>query len=300
MTRARDVSWTLAFCASLMLHGGLVWLMVEGYIRSLPALIGELTSPAPAALNHTDAIFIPRTPDRMGQSDGKGEAVNSVEGDTPLQAPQAPQEQAFISRDPEGAASVGVEPSPSVQPPGENGAGAKSKDLPPTSPLAAAPPLEDAMPFGVTDSNPPSMPRPTDSASAAQTNDAKPGSTAPPADPAPMSDSESDPFSNAGSVTFAQGKVEARYGRKVKTVRPRLSFAAQADLFGLQYPSVILKVKIDSTGKVISVDILKTSGSDEVDLACQMALYDWWIEPPKDAAGHPRPDVMVWRLDWRS
>ena len=283
-----------------MLHAGLVWLLIEGYVHSLPTLIGEAAGAAPVVVNRTDAIFIPRTPDRMGQSDGKGDAVNSVEGEQPLQAPQAPQEQAFISRDPQGAGNVGVEPSPSVLPPGENGSGPKSADLPPASPLAASPPVENVTPFGVNEPSQPPMPKPSDLVSAPNANDAKPGSTAPPADPAPMSDSESDPFSNAGSVTFAQGRVEARYGRKVKTIRPRLSFAAQADLFALQYPSVILEVKIDSTGKVISVDILKSSGSNEVDLACQMALYDWWIEPPKDQAGNPKPDVMVWRLDWRS
>lgn len=281
-----------------MLHAGLVWLMLEGYVRSLPALIGDLAGVAPSATNRPDAIFIPRTPDQMGLSDGRGNAVNAVDGDRPLQAPQALQEQAFISRDPQGAGNVGAEPSPSVQPPGNNDSQNAKADLPPTSPLAAAPPPDNLTPFGVDSPN--DQPVPKSAEPAPTGNGTRPGSTTPPADPAPMSDSESDPFTNVGNATFAQGRVEARYGRKVKTVRPRLSFAAQADLFGLQYPSVILKVKIDSTGKVTSVDILKSSGSNEVDLACQMALYDWWIEPPKDAAGHPRPDVMVWRLDWHS
>lgn len=298
MTRPRDVSWTLAFCASLMLHAGLVWLMVEGYVRGLPEMIGELAHASPAVANRPDAIFIPHMPDQMGQSDGRGDAVNFVEGDTPQQAPQTSQEQAFISRDPQGAGNVGVEPSPSVLTPGDNGIGPHTADLPPASPLSATPPSEKLTPFGVGDTSDAPKPKPTEAIPMG--NSARPGSTAPPADPAPMSDSESDPFSNAGSVTFAPGRVEARYGRKVKTVRPRLTSAAQADLFGLQYPSVILKVKIDSTGKVTSVDILKSSGSNEVDLICQMTLYEWWIEPPKDAAGRPRPDVMVWRLDWRS
>lgn len=297
MTRRRDLSWTLAFCASLVLHAGLVWAMLEGYVKSLPALIGDLSrnSQAEVVTNHPAAIFIPRSPDQMGQSDGQGQGINSVEGDRPMLAPQAQQEQAFISRDPEGAGHVGVEPSPSVLSPGEDGADSPPADLPPASPMSAVRPSDNLTPFGISGPDHPPMPRPSESTPAAKANPAVPS-----ADPAPMSDSESDPFSNAGSATFSQGRVEARYGRKVKTVRPRLSFAAQADLFGLQYPIVILKVKIDDTGKVTSVDILKSSGSNEVDLACQMALYDWWIEPPRDAGGHPRPDVMVWRLDWQS
>ena len=47
-------------------------------------------------------------------------------------------------------------------------------------------------------------------------------------DPAPQSDSESDPFTKIGSVVFRAGSMDARFGRKVKTIRPRLTRARDA------------------------------------------------------------------------
>jgi TonB family protein len=119
------------------------------------------------------------------------------------------------------------------------------------------------------------------------------------ADPAPMSDSEIDPFSEMGSATFRAGKVEARTGRQVRTSRPRLSLGARYELLKWADPQVILKVKIDASGNVTSVDVLRSSGSSDLDLACQQAMYEWWIEPPRDASGNAVPDVMVWHLHWR-
>ena len=43
-----------------------------------------------------------------------------------------------------------------------------------------------------------------------------------------MSDSESDPFAHgSNSIEFRDGRADVRFGRKVKTVRPRLSLAAK-------------------------------------------------------------------------
>ena len=82
-------------------------------------------------------------------------------------------------------------------------------------------------------------------------------------------------------------------------MRPRLTLAGHYDLAAMQYPSVQLTVRIDATGKVISADILRSSGSNQIDLPCQQAMYDWWIEPPKDEKGKPMADVMVWLLSFR-
>jgi TonB family protein len=121
----------------------------------------------------------------------------------------------------------------------------------------------------------------------------------PAGDPAPQSDSESDPFSKVGSVVFRPGSIEARVGRKVKTIRPRLTLAGQVDVIALEYPTVQLKVKIDESGKVVSVDVIRSSGSNEIDLSCQRAMYAWWIEPAKAADGKAMADVMVWDLAFR-
>ncbi len=84
----------------------------------------------------------------------------------------------------------------------------------------------------------------------------------------------------------------------MRTVRPRLTLAGQYDLLALADPTVVLRVWIDAAGKVTNVQIEKSSGSNEVDQPCRVALYDWWIEPAKDASGRPVPSTMRWYLEW--
>jgi TonB family protein len=119
------------------------------------------------------------------------------------------------------------------------------------------------------------------------------------ADPAPRSDSESDAFSTTGAVVFRTGHLDARFGRQVKTVRPRLNLAGQYDLWSLPSPSVVMKVRADETGRVRSVEIIKSSGSNEVDQPAKLAMYEWWFEPPKDPAGNPQPAEMTWTISWQ-
>ncbi len=125
----------------------------------------------------------------------------------------------------------------------------------------------------------------------------KAGTTA--ADPAPMSDSESDAFSTTGAAVFRNGKLEARFGRQVKTIRPRLNLAGRQDLLSLPSPSVVLKVRADQTGRVRNVEVIKSSGSNEVDQPCVLAMYDWWIEPAKDKSGKTTAAEMTWTISWR-
>lgn len=116
--------------------------------------------------------------------------------------------------------------------------------------------------------------------------------------PAPPTDSESDPFAKAPSVVFRAGRVEARMGRKIKTVRPRLSLAGQYDVAGAGQISAVFGVHIDANGNVTQIDLLRSSGSNEIDLPCRRALQQWWIEPPKDKNGKPMPDVLVIKLSF--
>jgi TonB family protein len=118
------------------------------------------------------------------------------------------------------------------------------------------------------------------------------------ADPAPQTDSESDPFSIIGSVEFRPGKMVPRFGRKVKTVRPRLDLAGQYDLLAGSIPRVILRVRADETGRVREVTISKSSGSEEIDRPCIEAMYQWWFEPLRDKQGRPQPTVMLWTLSF--
>jgi TonB family protein len=133
-------------------------------------------------------------------------------------------------------------------------------------------------------------------AAAAPVQDSPPKIDAPPGDPAPQSDSESHPFAKIGSVTFRNGKVDVRFGRKVKSVHPRLTLAAEYDLRVLRKATVVLSLRIDETGKVVSADILRSSGTNQLDLPTQQAMYEWWFEPSKDKDGKPVPDILVFTM----
>lgn len=120
-----------------------------------------------------------------------------------------------------------------------------------------------------------------------------------PADPAPMSDQESDAFSTKGTVIIAPGKIEAKLGRKVKPIKPRLPLKGQVDVVSLENPTAVFKVSIDPTGKVTDVRTLRSSGSNEIDHPTELALYQWWIEPAKNKQGKAIKDVIVLTIAWR-
>lgn len=132
-------------------------------------------------------------------------------------------------------------------------------------------------------------------AGASQSRDGQAGGSergAPAADAAPESDSESDAFARIGSVRFKNGKLDVRLGRTVKTVRPRFTIKGGLDQMSLVNPVTVVKVTIAETGKVSDVRVIRSSGSNELDLPWVLAVYKWWFEPAKDAAGRPTTDIV--------
>jgi TonB family protein len=115
----------------------------------------------------------------------------------------------------------------------------------------------------------------------------------PAGDPAPMSESESDAFSRSGSIQVRNGRVEARLGRSFKSVKPRLSLKGELDAISIARPIVEMKVSVDETGRVIDVQVLRSSGSNEIDLPTTTAMYKWWIEPAKNKEGKAIKDVIL-------
>ena len=108
-----------------------------------------------------------------------------------------------------------------------------------------------------------------------------------------MGDSESDPFAKKGAVQFKRGATDIQFGRKHKIIRPRLGLAAQTDLLNLRDPvTLVLALTLDDSGKVIRVDVLKSSGSRNLDQSCKVAAYEWWLEPTKDKSGKAVKDVV--------
>jgi TonB family protein len=120
-------------------------------------------------------------------------------------------------------------------------------------------------------------------------------------DPLPPSDSDSDAFSQfAGSAVLRQGRLEVQFGRKVKSRRPRFNTGGVVDLIYDQHGiDVVLAVATDATGKVTSVKVSKSSGSNAIDQPIVVSMYDWWFEPPKDKDGKPRPDHFKFTIGLR-
>jgi TonB family protein len=302
-----DHSLTVALCVSLVAHTGMVFVLAGRALDNpQPDLLSLRRAENP--VDSQSPIYLARRPPPptdllFGAQDGAGDAANSAPGDRPLVGRDAGQVQAFLSRDPIGGGHVGEEPTMNVVPPSEwsNPPAAQARPL-----IVAM--VDSAPAFGVRG---PDLPAPhmkrdlplvsEPAEQAPRLNDGAPASSnAPAADPAMMSDSESDPFArSANSIEFHDGRVDVRYGRKVKTVRPRLSLAAKYDLLGMQYPRMVVRMYVESSGEVRRVDIVKSTGSDSADQEVKVALYQWWIEPPKDKRGVALADVVEFPIVWR-
>ena len=46
----------------------------------------------------------------------------------------------------------------------------------------------------------------------------------------------------------------------------------------------------------MGVQVLKSSGSRDIDQACKVAAYQWWLEPTKDKSGKPIKDVVPFTI----
>src|SRR3954447_11103249 len=111
---------------------------------------------------------------------------------------------------------------------------------PPPPPRVPGPPPAPAPAEKVALAPPPQPPTAVDVSSqpGAVASAATPAVAQPPSgDPAPMSDSESDPFSRLGTATYKDGALHIQFGRKVKTRRPKVLLAGMVDLMTLRRAS---------------------------------------------------------------
>jgi TonB family protein len=319
----RNLSLTVALCASLTAHALIVLWAARQYVAEIG---GHIMLPG-FRLTLLGSPLLPEEPrNRLGDEDGKGTAMLSTPGELPLLAPKASQDQPFLSLDPVGAGEVGVKPTESTAPP-DDGSGDSPAAPMPAQPIApppavfAAPANADPAPTGVKDPieslGGPFVRKPrgdveqetpleTSSAVAmaailppAQNADPNPlnkSGARSSADPAPLADSESDPTGVIGSATFRPGATDVQIGRKSRLTRPRLSLAAKADLTTERTRSLVLRLKLDETGKVTSAEVYRSSGSIAVDQPCQIAAYSWWFEPLKNSEGTPVKDVILFTI----
>jgi TonB family protein len=120
-----------------------------------------------------------------------------------------------------------------------------------------------------------------------------PGTKQPAADQAPKSDSESDASSARGGLKVVAGRVEGRFGRRVKIIQPDIRLKGGMDaITSLRDPKVVMRVDLDEAGKVKLVTLVRSSGSRELDRPTVQAVYRWWIEPPLDKDGKPLADSL--------
>lgn len=321
MDRDSGTTALVATLVSLGAHAALILLCAEIFAHSTRVYepgfaAGEILGP--------DEIVIDRSGD-LGIREGIGFATNGSPGSIEQLARRSPVDQAFLSRDPIGAGRVGNLPSMSVEPQGQAAgsdieraaqksqhASLESFQSPPEIPAfvgAHRPEVQSAEPKADFEKLRQQVAQREEQEEQRQQQEeqrqqsavalARPGASKPPADPAPMSESESDPFSKTGGVEFRNGKMDVRFGRSFKSVRPRLSTAAQLDLLSIRSPRIVLKIAIDEAGKVTKVDVLRSTGSKIVDQPVTVALYQWWFEPAKNADGKPIPDELVLPITWQ-
>lgn len=117
-------------------------------------------------------------------------------------------------------------------------------------------------------------------------------------DDAQISDSESDAFSQIGAEMFVRGGVKAKAGRKVRTVKPRLGEHALMDWATIGRAIIVMKVSIGVDGHVTNVKVVRSSGSDSMDLETSLAIYRWWIEPKKGSDGLAIADNVTLTIVW--
>lgn len=312
MRRCIDRTWTVALSVSLLFHGTAMFAIVQGYIRELRAMLAQ----PPLVRVHEDVddlIYIDASPDRprlaLGDSTGTGYAVNAWPGDESMLAREGPEDQAWLSRDPSG---VGGDSA---------GASALRTGRAAPSPAVLPPSTETNRPFGVASTDAQNVPHrnvplPSSAIALGEKSDTTlpaqqpanpqsamtdmlPGGSPRAGDPAPMSDSDSDPFARIGSAEFRPGRVDVQLGRKHKITRPKLLLAGRDALLALRFPTLVLKISIDSAGNVSAVEVIRSSGSNEIDQPCQIAAYDWWFEPSRDIEGNAVPDVILFTIQWR-
>ena len=301
--RARDLSLTTALCASLVVHAILALVTFEGARRQLAHIW------LPPFERHTADVIEADPIDavRLGGLKDLGLAPNSSPGEESLRAIEAPNDQALLSRDPVGPGRIGGPMSFSMVAPTDG----PTVDATPVAMAQAAQsapvlpvPTDAGQPFGAgSDAVPHLTPKrrsaePTPATPPAPEPTAVAKSNKPAADPAPMSSSESDAFSTLGGLEFRDGRMEARFGRAFKSVRPQLSLAAQIELMTLTNPRMVMKITIDDTGKVTKVDVVRSTGSDLVDQPVKIAMYQWWFEPSKGPSGKPIGDTVVMPVSW--
>ena len=311
--RARDLWLTIALSASLLAHGLLALITFEG------ARLQMATIRLPGFPRDTPDVIEVDPPDtvNLGGAANDGFSPNASPGKETIRAKDAPSDQALLSRDPQGPGRIGDLPSFSLVPQTDETAAASGSSIP-TAVLRRSDPVlpvatDVPRPFGAGPDvavmlvprlrpaharSPESQQQTEEQQQQQQQQQPVARSNQRAADPAIMSPSESDAFSTLGGIEFRDGRIDSRLGRAFKSVRPQLGLAAQIDLMGLTDPRIVLKLRIDATGKVVAVDVVHSTGSDSIDQPVKLVMYQWWFEPQKGPTGQAMAETIVFPISW--
>jgi TonB family protein len=260
--------------------------------------------PAPKKLDKPK----PTHKDDSGEANGTGTANRSTPGAQPMQA-NSGYEQADLMREAKDFADSAFLPASAGKPAGNNAMPKKSPKSGSYVPdaIAQANPLSD--PTVTT----PATPVPTDGpgpypkiTETHVTGPTASGTKSPVANvplaqlPTPnptqkeirghratASDTESIAFAGANSAVFRAGRLEGRKGLRVKTTQVRFHDSSEADIQLLGGIRTVVSARVDADGNVLDVQIVESSGSENVDEDCKLAVWNWTLEPQKDKDGHP-------------
>jgi hypothetical protein len=289
---------TFSLCASILVHALVLYLMVWRYIRhpspmkfaafaapkqSAPIIIRTPAPPPPAPPTPKDFSQASRVPlrDDSGENNGKGTANRSTPGDRPMEARQGLQ-QANLTRSSKTDETDSKLDTMAV--PLKPGALAASDAA---TPQASVPEFGVGQPANLTPS-PPTPPHPEPSGAAVEVKGHSSRA------------SDTDSFAlvaDSNHLHFHDGKMDARQGRKVTTVRPDYGLAAWRDAESLMDPTTVFGVPVDAAGNVSDVVLLHSSGSQNIDYDRKNAVWKWKFDPKKDAEGRGLPDLWVVRID---
>ena len=284
MRRWLEQPWLLG-CFALAIHLCVVAAMKLFVPPPVYAVGWHLGSPAAAPLT-VPAVEMqpaeePESPsDMFGEKTGDGESVASLDAPGQMQSETAHDfEQAWLRQRP--VLTPPVEPQES------------SKKASALVPSGVEQELPTMSPKPVSEGNsatpaPPENRPPDEAASDGQAtqgergNDPQsnnqPQSSNGEVTPAPQGHSDVDPFAKVEGISLVGG-VKARQGREIKFSRPRVDLAFRAEFTRLskRRMEVVFRVTTDSSGRPRNVEILQSSGSEQIDQSLRLAVFDSWF-----------------------
>jgi hypothetical protein len=252
--------------------------------------------------------------DDSGEADGKGIANRSTPGDKPMQAPVGA-EQADLMKPAKDFADAAL-PASAGKPQGSNSEQQKSPKAGVYNPeqvaTANAPVDPNVKPAKVV--VPSNLPGPNAKVEVVQSTAApvpngvtKPVANVPLSESptiksvlkeirghqATVSDTESVAMSTTNGGIFKAGRMEGRKGLHVETKNPNYGDASYHDAQIVGDSPTLFAVPVAADGTVQDVQLLQSSGSENIDQDRKNALWKWKLEPAKDKEGHIIDNIWI-------